>query len=233
MSKEESIQKMGAIAAQKIKNEQLVGLGSGSAVAAFVNELGKRIKNENLKISGIPTSMQIELIAKSNGIILESTELIPKIDIVIDGADQSVFIVKFLNLHKNNIMIKGGGGAHFREKIMIESAKQSIIVADSSKYVDVITWPVPLEVSEFSRPFVEEKIKSINGDPILRTLGKGYPFFTQNGNLVIDAHFGEISEPKVLEQSLLNIPGIIANGIFSMPIDTFLRANNDGTVDTL
>ena len=80
---------------------------------------------------------------------------------------------------------------------------------------------------------VEEKIKSINGDPILRTLGKGYPFFTQNGNLVIDAHFGEISEPKVLEQSLLNIPGIIANGIFSMPIDTFLRANNDGTVDTL
>ena len=224
MSKEESIQKMGAIAAQKIKNEQLVGLGSGSAVSAFVNELGKRIKNENLKISGIPTSMQIELIAKSNGIILESTELIPKIDIVIDGADQ---------IDKNNIMIKGGGGAHFREKIMIESAKQSIIVADSSKYVDVITWPVPLEVSEFSRPFVEEKIKSINGDPILRTLGKGYPFFTQNGNLVIDAHFGEISEPKVLEQSLLNIPGIIANGIFSMPIDTFLRANNDGTVDTL
>ena len=109
MSKEESIQKMGAIAAQKIKNEQLVGLGSGSAVAAFVNELGKRIKNENLKISGIPTSMQIELIAKSNGIILESTELIPKIDIVIDGADQ---------IDKNNIMIKGGGGAHFREKII-------------------------------------------------------------------------------------------------------------------
>ena len=224
MSKEESIQKMGAIAAQKIKNGQLVGLGSGSAVAAFVNELGKRIKNENLKISGIPTSMQVELIAKSNGIILESTELIPKIDIVVDGADQ---------IDKNNIMIKGGGGAHFREKIMIESSKQSIIVADSSKYVDVITWPVPLEVSEFSRPFVEEKIKSINGDPILRTLNKGYPFFTQNGNLVIDAHFGEISEPKILEQSLLDIPGIIANGIFSMPIDIFLRANNDGTVDTL
>lgn len=222
MSKEEAIKKMGERAAQTIKDGQLLGLGSGSAVASFVNALGKRIQNENLEIHGIPTSMQVEIVAKSNGIILESSSLIPQIDIVVDGADE---------IDTNFVMIKGGGGAHFREKIMIEAASQSIIVADSSKYVEVITWPVPLEVSEFSRFFVEEKIKSMGGNPILRCLDKGYPFFTQNGNLVIDAHFGEITNPKKLEQSLLNIPGIIANGIFSMKIDKFFRANSDGTVD--
>ena len=222
MSKEDALQKMGEQAAQKITSGQLVGLGSGSAVAAFVNALGKRITDENLDVRGIPTSMQVEIIAQNNGIVLESPSLIPEIDVVIDGADE---------IDKNHIMIKGGGGAHYREKIMIEAANHSIIVADSSKYVDVITWPVPLEVSEFSRFFVEEKIKSNGGNPVIRTLNKGYPFFTQNGNLVIDAHFNQITEPLKLEQLLLNIPGIIANGIFSMKIDTFLRANEDGSVE--
>ena len=222
MSKEDALQKMGEQVAQKITSGQLVGLGSGSAVAAFVNALGKRITDENLDVRGIPTSMQVEIIAQNNGIVLESPSLIPEIDVVVDGADE---------IDKNHIMIKGGGGAHYREKIMIEAANHSIIVADSSKYVDVITWPVPLEVSEFSRFFVEEKIKSNGGNPVLRTLNKGYPFFTQNGNLVIDAHFNQITEPLKLEQLLLNIPGIIANGIFSMKIDTFLRANEDGSVE--
>ncbi|HIC84264.1 MAG TPA: ribose-5-phosphate isomerase RpiA [Nitrososphaerales archaeon] len=222
MSKEDALQKMGEQAAQKITSGQLVGLGSGSAVAAFVNALGKRITDENLDVRGIPTSMQVEIIAQNNGIVLESPSLIPEIDVVVDGADE---------IDKNHIMIKGGGGAHYREKIMIEAANHSIIIADSSKYVDVITWPVPLEVSEFSRFFVEEKIKSNGGNPVIRTLNKGYPFFTQNGNLVIDAHFNQITEPLKLEQLLLNIPGIIANGIFSMKIDTFLRANEDGSVE--
>ena len=222
MSKEDALQKMGEQAAKKITSGQLVGLGSGSAVAAFVNALGKRITDENLDVRGIPTSMQVEIIAQNNGIVLESPSLIPEIDVVVDGADE---------IDKNHIMIKGGGGAHYREKIMIEAADHSIIVADSSKYVDVITWPVPLEVSEFSRFFVEEKIKSNGGNPVIRTLNKGYPFFTQNGNLIIDAHFNQITEPLKLEQLLLNIPGIIANGIFSMKIDTFLRANEDGSVE--
>ena len=222
MSKEDALQKMGEQAAQKITSGQLVGLGSGSAVAAFVNALGKRITDENLDVRGIPTSMQVEIIAQNNGIVLESPSLIPEIDVVVDGADE---------IDKNHIMIKGGGGAHYREKIMIEAANHSIIIADSSKYVDVITWPVPLEVSEFSRFFVEEKIKSNGGNPVIRTLNKGYPFFTQNGNLIIDAHFNQITEPLKLEQLLLNIPGIIANGIFSMKIDTFLRANEDGSVE--
>ena len=222
MSKEDALQKMGEQAAQKITSGQLVGLGSGSAVAAFVNALGKRITDENLDVRGIPTSMQVEIIAQNNGIVLESPSLIPEIDVVVDGADE---------IDKNHIMIKGGGGAHYREKIMIEAANHSIIIADSSKYVDVITWPVPLEVSEFSRFFVEEKIKSNGGNPVIRTLNKGYPFFAQNGNLVIDAHFNQITEPLKLEQLLLNIPGIIANGIFSMKIDTFLRANEDGSVE--
>ena len=168
--------------------------------------------------------MQVEIIAQKNGIVLEPPTLIPDIDVVVDGADE---------VDKNHIMIKGGGGAHYREKIMIDAADKSIIVADSSKYVDVITWPVPLEISEFSRFFVEEKIKQHGGKSVIRTLNKGYPFFTQNGNLVIDAHFGNIEDPLKLEQLLLNIPGIIANGIFSMKIDTFFKANEDGSVETV
>ena len=138
MSKEEALKKMGEQAAQKISNGQLVGLGSGSAVAAFVDALGKRISDENLDVRGIPTSMQVEIIAQKNGIVLEPPTLIPDIDVVVDGADE---------VDKNHIMIKGGGGAHYREKIMIDAADKSIIVADSSKYGDVITWPVPLEIS--------------------------------------------------------------------------------------
>ena len=130
MSKEEALKKMGEQAAQTISNGQLVGLGSGSAVAAFVNALGKRITDENLDVRGIPTSMQVEIIAQKNGIVLEPPTLIPDIDVVVDGADE---------VDKNHIMIKGGGGAHYREKIMIDAADKSIIVADSSKYVDVIT----------------------------------------------------------------------------------------------
>ena len=103
MSKEDAVIKMGEQAAQKINNGQLVGLGSGSAVAAFVNALGKRINDENLDVRGIPTSMQVEIIAQKNGIVLESPTLIPDIDVVVDGADE---------VDKNHIMIKGGGGAH-------------------------------------------------------------------------------------------------------------------------
>ena len=124
MSKEDALQKMGEQAAQKITSGQLVGLGSGSAVAAFVNALGKRITDENLDVRGIPTSMQVEIIAQNNGIVLESPSLIPEIDVVVDGADE---------IDKNHIMIKGGGGAHYREKIMIEAANHSIIIAASSQ----------------------------------------------------------------------------------------------------
>ena len=124
MSKEDALKKMGEQAAQKITSGQLVGLGSGSAVAAFVNALGKRITDENLDVRVIPTSMQVEIIAQNNGIVLESPSLIPEIDVVVDGADE---------IDKNHIMIKGGGGAHYREKIMIDAADKSIIVADSSK----------------------------------------------------------------------------------------------------
>ena len=214
MSKEEAVRNMGEQVARNIKDGQLLGLGSGSAVASFVDALGKRIQNEKLEIHGIPTSMQVEIIAKSNGIILESSSLIPQIDIVVDGADQ---------IDTNFVMIKGGGGAHFREKIMIKAANESIIVADSSKYVEIITWPVPLEVSEFSRFFVEEKIKSMSGNPVLRTLDKGYPFFTQNGNLVIDAHFGEITNPKNLEQLLRTFPMFFSSLYAGIRITVFSR----------
>ena len=224
MSLEESVKKMGEMAAGFVKNDDIVGLGSGSAVAAFVNALGNRIKNEDLTVTGIPTSMQIELIAEKNEIILESPSKITEIDIVVDGADQ---------IDQNYCMIKGGGGAHFREKIMIESSKKRMIVADESKYVNKITRSVPIEVTLFSKNSVEKSLKKMNGNPEVRTLNKGYPFFTQNGNLVLDTEFGTIDDPINLENELYRVPGIIANGIFSMKIHHFLKAKNDGIVEQI
>ena len=224
MSLEESVKKMGKMAADFVKNDDIVGLGSGSAVAAFVNALGNRIKNEDLTVTGIPTSMQIELVAEKNEIILESPSKITEIDIVVDGADQ---------IDQNYCMIKGGGGAHFREKIMIEASKKRIIVADESKYVNKITRSVPIEVTLFSKNSVEKSLKKMNGNPVVRTLNKGYPFFTQNGNLVLDTEFGTVEDPINLENELYRVPGIIANGIFSMKIHHFLKAKNDGTVEQI
>ena len=213
MSLEESVEKMGKMAADLVKNGNIVGLGSGSAVTSFVNALGNRIKNENLKITGIPTSMQIELIAEKNEIILESPAKITEIDIVVDGADQ---------IDNKYCVIKGGGGAHFREKIIIEASKNRIIVADESKYVNKITRSVPIEVTFFSKNYVEKSLKEMNGIPSVRTLNKGYPFFTQNGNLVLDTEFGTIDDPINLENELYKIPGIIANACASPIINAYL-----------
>lgn len=224
MSLQSALKAMGKQAASLVRDGSLIGLGSGSAVAAFVVALGERISKEKIVVSGVPSSIQVEQVASANGIKLEHSSRLMAIDVVVDGADQ---------VDAKYNMIKGGGGAHFREKVMMEASKQKIIVADESKFVENLTRTIPIEVTAYSRDLVEGKLKELGGRPHLRSLEKGYPYFTQNGNLIFETDFGTIENPKGLEINLLKVPGIIANGLFTMHIDTFFRARNDGKVDEL
>jgi len=184
----------------------VVGLGTGSTVAWTVKRLGERIKEEGLDFLGIPTSFQAENLAIASGIKLTTLNQHPILDLAIDGADQ---------VDHNLYVIKGGGAAHTREKVVACSARKFVIVADESKYVEKLTWPVPVEVLPFAFRLVERRLKELSGKPVLR-LGKmkDGPVITDNGNFVMDVDFGVIEDPQGLAAKISPIPGVVEHGIF-------------------
>jgi ribose 5-phosphate isomerase A len=196
-------------AVKHVKDGFVVGLGSGSTAAYAIRELGKRIKNEEIHVLGIPTSYQSFTAAIKCGIPITTLEEHPAIDITIDGADQ---IDKKLNL------IKGMGGALAREKVVASASKKLVIVVDETKKVEVLGengHPLPIEVLPFAAPIVMRKISEIGGKPKLREgKDKVGPVITDNGNMLIDAVFGPIHEPDELEKKLKKIPGIVETGLF-------------------
>jgi ribose 5-phosphate isomerase A len=205
-------------AGKYVRDGMIIGLGSGSTVAKFLDLLDQRIKNENLKIKVIPTSLQIKLRAEELGLEIADDTLIPKIDLVYDGADQ---------IDDNLNMIKGGGGALLREKIVMYASKKSIILADDKKYVRRLDWKVPIEVLPYARSYVMNRLESMNGKPSIRMLNKGYPFITENGNIILDTDFGVIEEPEELEQKVRSIPGVIEIGIFVRSANIYYRLIDD------
>jgi ribose 5-phosphate isomerase A len=207
-----------------VKNNSVLGLGSGRAATAFVKELGKHIKERNLAVRAVPTSLQIKLVAEQSGIHIISADQTSKIDAVFDGADQ-------IDSQKN--LIKGGGGALLRENILISSAKHVIIMADSTKFVKYLNRTVPVEVHPFARSTVKKFIEKLGGRPDLRTIDRGYPFITENGNIIYDCDFGTIKAPKPLSQKIKQIPGVIEVGIFTRKPDVIYRAKENGKFDIL
>jgi ribose 5-phosphate isomerase A len=195
-------------AAQLVEDGFIIGLGSGSTVAYVIEEIGKRVQTENLRVLGVPTSHQASLLAIENKIPLTTLDEHPEIDLALDGADQ---IDKELNL------IKGMGGALTREKIVASASKKFVIVADETKLVDKLgkNQPVPVEVLPFATPTVMSKIREMGGKPVLREAKcKVGPVITDNGNFIIDAEFAKIPEPKELNTRLKLIPGVIETGLF-------------------
>lgn len=196
-------------AVKHVKDNNVVGLGSGSTAAFAIKALGERVKNEQLKILGIPTSYQAFLLAVENGVAITTLDEHPQIDVTIDGADQ---ITGELSL------IKGMGAALAREKIVAASSKLNVIIADENKKVKVLgenNQPVPIEVLPFAISLVKRKIVEVGGNPIVRE-GKGKlgPVITDNGNAIIDASFGLIQNPSELEVKLKMIPGVVETGLF-------------------
>lgn len=210
----------GYAAADLIMDEDVVGLGTGSTTHYLIERLGQRIKEEELDILGIPTSYQSFLLAKDAGIKITTLEE-HSINIAIDGADE---------VDKDFNLIKGGGAAHTLEKIVDESAQRFVVIVDDSKLVQKIgNFPVPLEVIPQASRTVSDHMKLIDGSPILRmATKKDGPVITDNGNFVIDVHFGRIDNPAHLERDLNNIPGVVENGIFSGIVDEVIIGTSDG-----
>jgi ribose 5-phosphate isomerase A len=128
-------------------------------------------------------------------------------------------------------MIKGGGGALLREKILYYSSKKTIIVGDSSKFVNVFTRPLPIEVVPFGRTAVIQFLEKIGGKPILRSLEKGYPYLTENGNIVLDTMFTNYADVLGLEGKIKKIPGVLETGFFIKPATIYYKALEDGNFE--
>jgi ribose 5-phosphate isomerase A len=202
-------QKAALEAVKHVKDGYIVGLGSGSTAAFAIEALGERIKQENLHIMGVPTSYQAFLLAVECKIPITTLDEHPVIDITIDGADQ---------LTPELFLIKGGGAALAREKIVASATKLNIIIADEAKKVKLLgenNQFVPVEVLPFALPIVKETIIAKGGKPVVRE-GKGKlgPTITDNGNAIIDAYFGEIVNPAELAVKVKMIPGVVETGFF-------------------
>ncbi len=195
----------GEKAAEYVKDGMVVGLGTGSTVYYTIVKIGELVK-DGLEVTGIPTSVQTERLARELGIRLSTLDEHPEIDLTIDGADE---IDPDLNL------IKGGGGALLREKIVASASRTEIIVADESKPVRSLgeRFRLPVEVVPFSYPVVLKKLYSMGLDPELRNKDSDV-YVTDNGNYILDCHTGRIESPEKLEMELNLIPGVVENGLF-------------------
>jgi len=210
-------------AVKLIKDHQTIGLGSGRSATAFVKSLSSLVKKKKFNIKCVPTSLQIKLEAEKGNLHLIDT-ILDKIDIVFDGADQ---------IDKGKNLIKGGGGALLRENILINAAKKVVIMADDSKFVTNFDRSVPVEVHPLARNTVTKNISKIGGKPKLRTLDRGYPFITANGNIILDCNFGVIKKPKLLREKIKNISGVLEVGIFTRKPDIIYRARSTGKFDVI
>ena len=224
MSYDDAIKALSNNALKFVKDDYIIGLGSGRAATAFVKSLAKLIKVKKYNIKGVPTSLQIKLIAEKAGIPLVESDQVDVIDVVFDGADQ---------IDSQKYVIKGGGGALLRENILFSLAKKVVIMADKTKFVKNFTRTVPVEIHPLARNSVIQSIKKLGGTAELRSLEKGYPFFTENGNIILDCDFGVIKNPKILSQKIKGITGVLESGIFLRKPDVIYRAKMDGKFDIL
>ncbi|WP_204141995.1 ribose-5-phosphate isomerase RpiA [Halomicronema sp. CCY15110] len=202
-------QEVGRAAAAKVKSDTVVGLGTGSTTAFAIQFLGDRLASGDLKnIKGVPTSFQASVLAKKYGIPLTTLDEVDKIDIAIDGADE---VDPQFNL------IKGGGAAHTREKIVDGLAEQFIVVVDSSKLVEKLgsTFALPVEVLPMAVAPVTRALTALGASVDLRMgVKKDGPVITDQGNMVLDAKFDAIANPAEMEAHINNIPGVLENGLF-------------------
>jgi len=219
MSFNEAITSISREALAMVKDGQTIGLGSGRAATAFVLSLAEPVNSGRLDVKCVPTSLQIKMVAEQNGIETMSADQTDHIDTVFDGADQ---------INGERLLIKGGGGALLQENIIMGMSERTVIMADESKFVEDFDMPVPVEVHPMARLAASKKIRGLGGVPKIRSVGKGYPFITENGNIILDCDFGVIEEPMQLRRSALFVPGIMEFGIFQRVPDIIYRADTDG-----
>jgi ribose 5-phosphate isomerase A len=193
-----------------VRDGNIVGLGTGSTAAHAVRFLGERV-HAGLKIRGIPTSVHTKELATSVGIPLTTLDEVQQIelqpiDVTIDGADEFD-----PQLH----LIKGGGGALLREKIIASASRQLVIIADTGKQVAVLgKFPLPVEVIPFAQALVAKRIAALGATVKLRQDAKGNAFISDEGHHILDCSFGQIPDPPALARILSDMPGVVEHGLF-------------------
>ena len=200
-----------------VEDGAVVGLGTGSTAAAAIRAIGRRV-DDGLDVRGVPTSHAARRAARDAGVPLTTlADATP--DVAIDGADQVA----------DGDLLKGGGAAHTREKLVDTAAERFLVVVDASKRVDALDDPVPLEVLADAVPVVEDRVAALGGTPELRAAErKDGPVVTDEGNLVIDADLGRIDDPQALAATLSALPGVVEHGLFVGVADEIHVGTDEG-----
>jgi len=213
----------GRAACKYVEHGMNVGLGTGSTVKYTIIELGRRVAEEGLEIIGVPTSIATEALAKEVGIPLASLDDLNGLDIVIDGTDE--FDPQFQ-------LIKGGGAALLREKIVAQSSARMVVVADQRKQVDTLgAFPLPIEITPFSHLTTVRALEELLNCSVTLRTNEEATLVTDNGNFIVDAHTGPtIRNPLEMERTVLNIAGVVQVGLFNNMCDVVVLASDDGVV---
>ena len=214
-------QRAAAAAAELITDGMVLGLGTGTTASYLVQILGERVR-QGLRIQGVPTSEATRQLAVAEGVPLTTLEEQPVLDLCLDGADE---VDPELNL------IKGGGGALLREKIVASAARQRIIMADVSKCVDCLgAFPLAVETIPFGWEVTRRQLEQFGGVPTLRQR-EGKPFVTDQGHYIIDCALSQIEDAPRLNHQLNQLPGVVENGLFVDMTDRLIIGSPDGITE--
>ena len=205
-TQDEEKRQVAIAAAEYVRGGMALGLGSGSTVYFFLEELGRRV-TAGLDVVGIPTSERTAALARDFGIPLATFDQRQELDLAVDGADE---VDPALNL------IKGHGGALLREKIIAMAARRLVIVVDSSKLSQALgtSMTLPVEVVPFAGPLAQQRLAALGARPDLRIDEGGKPYLTDNGNWILDCAFAPMADPARLEAEINRVPGVMENGLF-------------------
>ena len=213
-------------AVEFVDDGMAVGLGTGTTATLFIRELGKRVAAEGLKIRCVASSDASEALARSLGMEVVTLAELPELDVYIDGADE---------VGPGLALIKGGGGALLREKIVASAAERFIVVVDGSKVVGHLgRFPLPVEVVKMALPVVEPKLAALGLQPTLRRVkGGDAVYLTDEGNYILDCACGVIEEPEELAAEIRGIVGVVEHGLFLGMAAMALVAGDDGVTELL
>ena len=205
-----------------VEGGQVVGLGTGSTAAYFIKLLGEKVRN-GMRVRGIPTSDRSRELAESLGIPLTTLDECQEIAVTVDGADE---------VDPQLRLIKGGGGAMLREKIVASATKRLVIVADETKQVPVLgKFPLPVEVIKFAQALVAKRITALGAQVSLRKNADGTPFVTDEKNHILDCRFGQIAAADTLARQLSEMPGVVEHGLFIGMASVVLLARGSEIVE--
>jgi ribose 5-phosphate isomerase A len=203
---ERAKRRAGESAADEVCDGDVVGLGTGSTAAHAIRALGEAV-DAGLAVEAVPTSHQSRALAREVGVPLRALADTARVDVAIDGADET--------LPDGAALIKGGGAAHAREKVVDAAADRFLVVVDERKTAEPLSHPVPVEVLPAARSAVAARVEALGGEPTLRAAErKDGPVVTDNGNLVLDCEFGTVSDPTRLAAELAAVPGVVEHGLF-------------------